>query len=442
MNRDNPHQIEIELITVEAPMKTSRITRRDAIKTTAAVTAGIVSNPRFAFAGGQRATMRVGVIGCGGRGTGAAANCVESSEGVEIVSMGDLFADRLASSRQQLAEQLGTAFKVTNDTAFTGYDAFESVLATDIDMVILATPPAFRPQHLRAAIDAGKNIFTEKPIAVDPMGVRLVIEASETAKEKGLAIVSGTQRRHQAPYLEAMKRIHDGAIGDVVAAQVFWNQGGLWNRERQPGWTDMEWQARNWLYFTWLSGDHIVEQHIHNIDVANWAMQGHPTKAVGVGGRQVRVEPEFGHIFDHFAIEFEYESGGRVMSMCRQINGTANHVGEHIVGTRGTADPERWIRGQQAWQWGDTEYVNPYVQEHTDLIASIRAGTPLNEGRRVAESTLTAIMGREAAYTGQEITWDEILNAEMSLVPNAFHFGPMPVPDVAVPGITTLDRNI
>ncbi|HJO30706.1 MAG TPA: Gfo/Idh/MocA family oxidoreductase, partial [Acidobacteriota bacterium] len=277
-------------------MKNSRITRRDAIKTTAAVTAGIVSNPRFAFAGGQRATMRIGVIGCGGRGTGAAVNCVESSEGVEIVSMGDLFADHLASSRQQLTEQLGAAFKVTNDTAFTGYDAFENVLATDIDMVILATPPAFRPQHLRAAIDAGKNIFMEKPIAVDPMGVNLVIEASEIAKEKGLAIVAGTQRRHQAPYLEAMKRIHDGAIGDVVAAQVFWNQGGLWNRERQPGWTDMEWQARNWLYFTWLSGDHIVEQHIHNIDVANWAMQGHPIKAVGVGGRQVRVEPEFGHI--------------------------------------------------------------------------------------------------------------------------------------------------
>ena len=423
-------------------MSKNGITRRDAIKTTAAATAGIVAGPRLVFAGGQSATLRVGVIGCGGRGTGATANCVESSDGVEIVAMGDLFADRLASSRQRLAEQLGEAFKVTGDTAFTGFDAFESVLATDVDMVILATPPAFRPQHLRAAIDAGKNVFMEKPVAVDPTGIRSVIESADMAKEKGLAIVSGTQRRHQAPYLEAMKRIHDGAIGEVTSAQVFWNQGGLWNRERQPDWTDMEWQARNWLYFTWLSGDHIVEQHIHNIDVANWAMHGHPVRAVGVGGRQVRVEPEFGHIFDHFAIEFEYDNGARVLSMCRQIDGNANHVGEHIIGTRGTSDPGSWIRGAQPWEWGDTEYVNPYVQEHTDLIASIRAGEPLNEGQRVAESTLTAIMGREAAYTGQEIVWDELLNAEMSIVPDEFHFGPMPVPAVAVPGITTLDRDM
>ena len=423
-------------------MSNNGITRRDAIKTTAAATAGIVAGPRLVFAGGQSATLRVGVIGCGGRGTGATANCVESSDGVEIVAMGDLFADRLASSRRRLAEQLGDAFKVTGDTAFTGFDAFAGVLATNVDMVILATPPAFRPQHLRAAIEAGKNVFMEKPVAVDPMGIRSVMESADMAKEKGLAIVSGTQRRHQAPYLEAMKRIYDGAIGDVTGAQVFWNQGGLWNRERQPGWTDMEWQARNWLYFTWLSGDHIVEQHIHNIDVANWAMHGHPVRAVGVGGRQVRVEPEFGHIFDHFAIEFEYENGARVLSMCRQIQGTANHVGERIVGTRGTSDPGSWIRGAQPWEWGDAEYVNAYVQEHTDLIASIRAGEPLNEGRRVAESTLTAIMGREAAYTGQEIVWDELLSAEMSIVPDEFHFGPMPVPAVAVPGITTLDRDM
>ena len=423
-------------------MSNNGITRRDAIKTTAAATAGIVAAPRLGFAGGQSATIRVGVIGCGGRGTGAAVNCFESSDGVEIAAMGDLFADRLASSRQRIGERLGAAFTVTNETAFSGFDAFQNVLATDIDMVILATPPAFRPQHLRAAIDAGKNVFMEKPVAVDPMGIKSVIESSDMAQNRGLAIVSGTQRRHQAPYLEAMKRIHDGAIGDVVGAQVFWNQGGLWNRERQPGWTDMEWQARNWLYFTWLSGDHIVEQHIHNIDVANWAMNGHPVRAVGVGGRQVRVEPDFGHIFDHFALEFEYENGARVLSMCRQIPGTANHVGEHIVGTRGTSDPSSWVHGAQDWEWGDAEYVNAYVQEHTDLIASIRAGEPLNEGRRVAESTLTAIMGREAAYTGQEIVWDDFANAEMSLVPDEMHFGPMPVPAIAVPGITTLDRDM
>ena len=418
------------------------ITRRSALKTGAVAAAGVIAAPRIVFAGGQSATLRVGVVGCGGRGTGAAANCVESSEGIEIVAMGDLFADRLASSRERLAERLGAAFKVTDDTAFSGFDAYQNVLAADIDLVIFATPPAFRPIHLAAAIEAGKHVFMEKPVAVDPAGIRSVLASAEAAKANNLAIVSGTQRRHEAPYVEAMKRIHDGAIGEVVAAQVFWNQGGLWNREREPGWTDMEWQVRNWLYFTWLSGDHIVEQHIHNIDVANWALQGHPVRAVGVGGRQVRVDPDYGHIFDHFAVQFEYESGARVLSMCRQIDGCADHVGEHITGTAGTSDPARWVRGASAWEWGEADYTNPYVQEHTDLIASIRAGEPLNEGRQVAESTLTAIMGREACYTGQEIVWDELMAAEMTLVPDEFHFGAMPFPGVPVPGITQLDRDM
>jgi predicted dehydrogenase len=418
------------------------MTRRTAIKTAAMAGAGVAAAPRVLFAGGQTATLRVGLVGCGGRGTGAAVNCVESSAGVEIVAMGDLFPDRLASCRERLGERLGTALTATDATCFAGFDAYRAVLDTDIDMVIFATPPAFRPIHLRAAIDAGKHVFMEKPVAVDPTGIRSVMESARLAAGKGLAIVAGTQRRHEAPYIEAMKRIHDGAIGEVVSAQVFWNQGGLWKRDRQPGWTDMEWQARNWLYFTWLSGDHIVEQHIHNLDVANWALQGHPVKAVGVGGRQVRVEPEYGHIFDHFAIELEYPSGARVLSMCRQIDGSANHVGEHLVGTAGAADPARWIRGARAWEWGDAEYTNPYVQEHTDLIASIRAGTPLNEGRQVAESTLTAIMGREAAYTGQEIVWEELLAADLSLVPERFAFGPMPMPPVAVPGVTTLARTL
>ncbi len=417
------------------------ISRRDAIKTAAVVTAGLVASPQTVFAGGQSDTIRVGLVGCGGRGTGAAANCVESSRGVEIVALGDLFPDRLASCRERLAERLGAAFKATDDTCFTGFDAYQQVLASDIDMVIFATPPAFRPLHLNAAIEADKNVFMEKPVAVDPTGIRSVMQSADSAAQKGLAIVAGTQRRHQAPYIEAMKRIHDGAIGEVVAAQVFWNQGGLWNRERQPGWTDMEWQARNWLYFTWLSGDHIVEQHIHNIDVANWALQAHPVKAVGVGGRQVRVDPDFGQIFDHFGIQFEYESGARVLSMCRQIDGCANQVGEHITGTAGVSDPGSWLRGTTDWEWGDAEYTNPYVQEHTDLIASIRAGEPLNEGRQVAESTLTAIMGREAAYTGQEIVWDELLAADMTLVPDTLHFGPLATSKIPTPGVTQLERD-
>ncbi len=420
----------------------SGISRRSAIKTAAVATAGLVAHPRAVFGGGQSDTLRVGVVGCGGRGTGAAVNCVESSDGVEIVALGDLFPDRLASCRERLTERLGAAFKATDDTCFAGWDAYTSVLDTDIDMVIFATPPAFRPMHLQAAINADKHVFMEKPVAVDPAGIRSVMSSADEAESKGLAIVAGTQRRHQAPYVEAMKRIHDGAIGEVVAAQVFWNQGGLWNRERQPGWTDMEWQARNWLYFTWLSGDHIVEQHIHNIDVANWALRGHPVKAVGVGGRQVRVDPDYGQIFDHFAIQFEYENGARVLSMCRQIDGCANHVGEHITGTAGTSDPSSWLRGAADWEWGEAEYTNPYVQEHTDLIASIRAGEPLNEGRQVAESTLTAIMGREAAYTGQEIIWDELIGTDMTLVPDELQFGPMPSMKIPTPGVTQLERDM
>ncbi len=421
------------------PNSGAPLTRRDFMKTTAAATAFLASG-NFAYGFAANENIRVGLIGCGGRGTGAAQNCVESSTGIEIVALGDVFPDHLARCKEQLGQKIGASFKVTDERCFVGFDAYQKVLASDIDLVILATPPGFRPLHLQAAIAAGKHVFMEKPVAVDPVGVRSVIAASDLAKQKGLAIVAGTQRRHQLGYLEALKRIHAGAIGDIVSAQVYWNQGGLWMHPRQPGWTDMEWQLRNWLYFTWLSGDHIVEQHIHNLDVANWALQSHPVKAVGVGGRQVRVEPAYGHIFDHFALEFEYPSGARVLSMCRQIDGTATRVDEYLIGTKGTADPAKWIKSAKPWRLDIEEPPNPYVQEHTDLIASIRKGQPLNEGRQVAESTLTAIMGREAAYTGQAITWDEIMNAELDITPKSFAFGPLPVSPVAVPGVTKLAR--
>lgn len=416
-------------------------TRRDFIKTTAAATAGLMASGNFAFGYAAGETIRVGLIGCGGRGTGAAKDCVESSPGIDIVALGDLFPDRVSQCKEQLRNAIGEHFKVKEENCFAGFDAYKNVIASEIDLVILATPPGFRPMHLEAAIAAGKHVFMEKPVAVDPVGVRSVFASSDLAKQKGLAIVAGTQRRHQLGYLEAMKRIHAGAIGEIVAAQVYWNQGGLWMHSRQPGWTDMEWQARNWLYFTWLSGDHIVEQHIHNIDVANWALQAHPVKAMGMGGRQVRVDPGYGHIFDHFAIEFEYSNGARVMSMCRQIDGTTSNVSEHLIGTKGTSDPSSWIKGAKPWRFDVEAPPNPYVQEHTDLIASIRKGQPLNEGRQVAESTLSAIMGREAAYTGQAITWDEILNADLDITPKSFAFGPMPVSPVAVPGVTKLVRT-
>lgn len=421
----------------------SRFSRRDFIKTSTVATvgasAGLMATSRFAYAEG-RATMRVGVVGCGGRGTGAAKNCVDSSEGVELVAMGDLFADRLEESRSTLQEQLGDAYKVDDDHAFVGWDAYQRVIDSDVDLVIFATPPAFRPVHLRAAVEAGKHVFIEKPVAVDPTGVRSVMESAEMAQQKGLAIVAGTQRRHDPSYVETMNRIHDGAIGDVVAAQVYWNQGGLWMNAREPGMSDVEWQARNWLYFTWLSGDHIVEQHVHNLDVANWAIGELPERANGVGGRQARVDPSYGHIFDHFCVELEYPSGARVVSMCRQQDGTARHVGEHLIGTEGTSNAHDWVRGSSDWKY-DGEDVNPYVREHTNLIASIRDGTPLNEGQRIAESVLTAIMAREAAYTGQVITWDQILEAELDLVPKDLAFGSMPVAPVPVPGMTQLERD-
>jgi predicted dehydrogenase len=278
-------------------------------------------------------------------------------------------------------------------------------------------------------------------VAVDAAGIRSVLATAKAAKAKNLGIVAGTQRRHQAEYLETMKRLHDGAIGDIVSGQVFWNQGGLWNHARQKEWSDTEWQIRNWLYFTWLSGDHIVEQHVHNIDVANWVLRGHPVRAVAVGGRQQRTDPRYGHIFDHFGVDFEYENGARVLSMCRQIEGTRNRIGENFIGTAGRSDGSTRITGGKPWTYQKpARPVSPYVQEHTDLIASIRAGKPLNELKTVAESTLTAILGREAAYTGQELTWDEVLKAELNLMPKEVAFGPLEVPAVPVPGITQLNR--
>ena len=317
------------------------VSRRSFVQTTAAATAAMMFNGGASVAGSD--VIRVGVVGCGGRGTGAAMDVMRSSDGVEIVTLGDLLPDRLAECRANLAKEtasnaaLASKYKVTNERCFSGFDAYQKVLASDVNYVILATPPGFRPAHLAAAVAAGKHIFTEKPVAVDSAGIRSVLASYETAKQKGLGIGVGTQRRHQAEYIPTIKRIHDGSIGDVMSGQVFWNQGGLWNHARQAAWTDAEWQIRNWLYFTWLSGDHIVEQHVHNIDVANWVFNAHPVKAIGAGGRQWRTDPKYGHIYDHFAIDFEYPSGARVMSMCRQIDGTAGKVDEHFIGAKGMA---------------------------------------------------------------------------------------------------------
>jgi predicted dehydrogenase len=328
---------------------------------------------------------------------------------------------------------------VPEDRRFVGFDAHEKVLALDdVNYVILATPPGFRPPFLKAAVAAGKNIFAEKPVGVDGPAIRSVLETYEQAKAKGLKIVVGTQRHHQTGYLETLKRIHDGAIGQITAARAYWNQGPIWVHPQQEGWSDVEWQLRNWYYFTWLCGDHIVEQHVHNLDVINWALGAHPTRAVGVGGRQVRTDPVYGNIYDHFAIDYEYESGCRLMSMCRQIPNCENNVSEALIGTKGFCQANKYtITGETTWRLEGHDNL-PYVQEHTDLIASIRDDKPVNELKNVAESTLTAIMGRMAAYTGQAVTWEQTLNSEESLMPVKLEWGPLAVAPIAMPGRTRL----
>ena len=415
------------------------LTRRDFIKTSvgASLAAAIPGNLGLHAQGSD--TIRIGVVGCGGRGTGAAIDCLNAAPGVEIVAMGDLFMDRIDSSLKRIKETHPDKVKVTKDKCFTGFDNYLKVAACpEVNLIVTAAAPGFRPLHLKAAVEAGKNVFMEKPVAVDPVGVRSVIASSDLARKKGLAIVSGTQRRHQQRYIELMKRINNGEIGEITGGQCYWNQGDLWVVKKTPQMSDMEWQCRNWLYFTWLSGDHIDEQHVHNHDVMNWAFGAMPVKVTAMGGRQQRTAPEYGNIYDHFAVEFEYPNGVRVLSMCRQIKGCADRVEERIVGTKGYAFGYGEIHGTNFWKF-DGDETNPYVQEQTDLIASIRAGKPLNEGRRIAESTLCAIMGRMSAYTGRAISWEwAMTSSKLDLTPPKYDFGPLPVEPVAIPGVTPL----
>jgi len=428
------------------------VSRRSFMQSSAMSLAALGLGGSRIFAAGSD-TIRVGLVGCGSRGLGAVRNCVDSSPNVEIVALGDLFQDRIDAALNVLGKngdkdwsssqpwQHADKVKVTPQTCFTGFDAYQKVINSGVDLVIFATSPHFRPMHLKAAVAAGKHVFMEKPVAVDPVGIRSVLESSELAKQKGLAIVAGTQRRHDPKYIEVMKRIHNGDIGNLVAGQCYWigpcvRQWGFYH-ERQPSWSDMETQCRNWYFYAWQSGDHIVEQHVHNIDVINWAMGEHPVLALGLGGRQVRIEPEFGNIFDHFAVEFEYANGARILSMARQITGCTERVSERIVGTKGVA-AEGLIEGANPYKYnGPTP--NPYEQEHADLIQSIRAGRPLNEGKQVAESTMTAILGRMSTYTGRAIKWDWALKAsKLDLTPPTYRFGDLPVGPVAMPGKTAL----
>jgi myo-inositol 2-dehydrogenase / D-chiro-inositol 1-dehydrogenase len=423
--------------------KKSTSNRREFLKTStaAAFASTVVSrlgNVPYVHATGSD-LIKAGLVGCGGRGSGAADQVVRAAPNVKLVAMADAFKDRLDESRNGLIKQHGDKIDVPPERCFVGFDAYQKLLSSDVNYVILATPPGFRPTHLKAAVAAGKNIFTEKPVAVDGPGIRTCFAVYEESKTKGLFIGAGTQRHHQTGYVETLKQIHDGAIGEIAAARGYWNQGSIWVKERKPEWSDMEYQMRNWYYFTWLCGDHIVEQHVHNLDVINWAMKSHPVRAVGVGGRQVRTGPQFGNIYDHFAVDYEYENGVHLLSMCRQIDNCENSVSEALVGTKGRCQVNRYsITGEKPWRFKGKDN-DAYLQEHTDLIESIRSGKPVNELKSVTESTLTAIMGRMSAYTGKAVTWEQALNSQQDLMPTELSWtGKLPTPVVAMPGQTEL----
>jgi myo-inositol 2-dehydrogenase/D-chiro-inositol 1-dehydrogenase len=403
--------------------------------------------PSRTFAQPNSDTLRIGLIGCGGRGGGAADDALTADPHVILTAMGDLFEDRLQGTLLSLKKAHGERVRVTPASSFAGLEAYLKVIQSDVDVVILATPPGFRPAQIKAAIEAGKHVFAEKPLATDAAGVRSVLASAATAKQKRLSLLSGFCYRHHPGVRALMERLHQGEIGELRALHNSYNAGGVWNPfPRQPAWTDLQYQIKNWYYYTWLSGDHIVEQAVHNIDKMNWAMKDEvPVKCVALGGRQTRVAPEFGHIFDHFAVVYEYATGAKGFHYCRQQNGAASDVSDHFLGTEGGADIVRAfngpfvVRGKSTWRFREDKPSNMYRNEHVALFAGIRAGQPLNEGVSAAHSTLTAIMGRMAAYTGQEVTWEQALNSAETLVPASLDLNTsVPVPPVALPGITKL----
>jgi myo-inositol 2-dehydrogenase / D-chiro-inositol 1-dehydrogenase len=422
--------------------------RRDFLKASAAVAGtALASNFAGAHAAGAD-VIKVGLIGCGGRGTQAVENHLEAESiingknpKVEIVAVGDVFKNKAEGAAHLFKngknyKPYAAQIKITPETTFHGLDAYEKVLASGVDLVILATPPGFRPYHLEAAIKANKNVFCEKPVAVDATGARKVFALAEESKKKNIAIVAGTQRRHQKGYIETIKKIHDGAIGDITATRCSWNGGGIWFHGREPSESDAEYQIKNWYHFLWVCGDHIVEQHVHNLDVINWVMNGHPVKAVGMGGRAARPggpngDPnKFGQIWDHYAVEYEYKNGVKLFSYCRHLPGD-NDISETVYGSKGNSRASSYLINHK--QVGEDDR-NPYVQEHIDLLNSIRAGQPLNELKNVAESTFTAILGRNASYACKTLKWDDALAANEDTMPknltleSAIEVRPAPTP--------------
>lgn len=413
--------------------------RRDFMKQSSLLAGGLLAMPVLSQANyfsGAKGTIKVALIGCGGRGTGAATQALSTKENVELVAMADVFPDRLKDSYNNIKEALdekGIAdrLKVKEENKFTGFDAYLKAIPL-ADVVILATPPGFRPIHFEEAIKQNKHVFMEKPVATDPAGIKRVLETAEQAKAKKLNVVVGLQRRYQRSYLELYKRLQDGMIGDILSMQVWWNQGALWVRPRKPEYSEMEYQMHNWYYFNWLCGDHIVEQHIHNIDVGNWFKGATPATAVGMGGRAWRNGKDNGEIFDHHYVEYRFADGVVMNSQCRHWKDSASRVDEEIVGTKGRIICDKGLiqdhKGKVLYQFDRKQQEpNPYQTEHDELFAAIAKGDyKFQDAQRGAEATLSAIIGRMATYSGQIIPWDKALNSGINLQPKEYSFNAPP----------------
>ena len=426
------------------PNRREFIAAGTAIATTVATLA-----PGGVFAAGND-IIKVGLIGCGGRGSGAISDCLKADANLKLVAMGDVFQGRIDGCLNGVTKSKDDRVRTKVDPAtvqkFVGLDAFQKVIDSDVDLVLLATPPGFRPQHLEYAVKAKKHIFCEKPVAVDGPGIRKCLALVEESKKNGKAVVAGTQRRHQKGYIDTIAKLHEGAIGDIVSARCYWNGNGIWFNNRQKDATDVAYNIANWYHFLWLCGDHIVEQHVHNLDVINWVLKSHPIRAIGMGGRQgggphrPDGDPAVaGHIFDHFAVEYVYPNNVHVFSQCRHTPGCWESVSEAVQGTKGSSQVNGYtinVDGKNKSVAEDAN-ISPYEQEHIDLIQSIRAGKPLNELQQVTESTMTAIMGRMATYTGKELTWEQALNSKEDTFPKDLTWDTkLAAPVLPVPGKT------
>jgi predicted dehydrogenase len=413
----------------------------------AVAAAGELSVARAAHAAGSD-LLRVALVGAGGRGAGAAMNILSTKAPVKLVAVADAFQTRIDATLKNLTARVKDRVDVPRERQFVGLDAYQQAIASGVDVVLLCSPPGFRPAHFEAAVKAGKNVFMEKPVATDSPGVRRILAANQIARQKRLAVAVGHHLRHETKHQEVVRRIHDGAIGDVMYVRVYFNATGIWNRPRQPGQTEMQYQVSNWYHFTWLSGDHLVEQHVHDIDVGNWIKRAHPVRAQGMGGRQVRMEPGIGEIFDHHAVEYEFADGSRMFSACRQIPGCWNSFSQHAHGTRGYASisghgiSQLFVTGQKPQEWKRT--ADGHQVEMDDLVAALQAGQPYNEADWAAESTMTAILGRMATYSGKMVEWDAALASQLDLAPARLAWdavpkskpGPNGVYPCATPGVT------